>query len=155
MSALLDAKDELARGRDLIELIAMAVRKSPDSDESAIGTDCHAALQHIESCEALISSHIEKAAQVGDSPIAALHREIVRRNAFLKADHGLSEDEFEAHNMETVALADQIADLPALNIDDMLRKIMGYCFNGDHDLRDGPRGKDIWAEACALVGGAA
>lgn len=94
----------------------------------------------------------QKAAKAGDSPIAALHREIIRRNAFLKGDHGLSEDEFEAHNMETVALADQIVDLPAKNADDMLRKIMGYCINGDHDLGDGPRGKDIWAEARALFG---
>ena len=88
----------------------------------------------------------------GESPIAALHREIVRRNTFLNGDHGLSEDDFEAYNMETVALADRIVDLPAQNADDMLRKIMGYTINGDHDLSEGDRAQRICAEARALIG---
>lgn len=117
---------------NLIQVVADRVRKAQDLHEAEI--------------DAL------RAEKAGDSPIAALHREIVSRHALLNGDHGLSEDEFEARNMETVALADQIADLPAHNADDMLRKIMGYSINGDHDLGDGPRGKDIWAEARALVG---
>lgn len=89
--------------------------------------------------------------RTGESPIAALHREIVRRNTFLNGDHGLSEEEFDAYNMETVALADRIVDLPARNADDMLRKIMGYTINGDHDLSEGDRAQRIFAEARALL----
>ena len=74
------------------------------------------------------------------------------RNTFLNGDHGLSEDDFEAYNMETVALADRIVDLPARNADDMLRKIMGYTINGDHDLSEGDRAQRIFAEARALLG---
>lgn len=90
--------------------------------------------------------------RTGESPIAALHREIVRRHAFLNGDHGLTEEDFEAYNMETVKLADQILDLPAQNADDMLREIMGYTINGDHDLSetDGASTR-IYDEARALV----
>lgn len=86
-----------------------------------------------------------------ESPIAALHREIVRRHAFLNSDHGLSEEDFDSYNIETVAMADQIVDLPARNADDMLRKIMGYTINGDHDLSETDAARRIFAEARALV----
>ena len=43
-------------------------------------------------------------------------------------------------------------DLPARNADDMLRKIMGYTINGDHDLSEGDRAQRIFAEARALLG---
>lgn len=98
------------------------------------------------------AEHAVDRAQTGESPIAALHREIVRRNTFLNGDHGLSEEDFEAYNMETVALADRIVDLPAQNADDMLRKIMGYTINGDHDLSEGDKAQRIFAEARALLG---
>lgn len=89
--------------------------------------------------------------RTSESPIAILHREIVKRRAFLSSDHGLSEEAFDAYNMETVKLADQILDLPARNPDDMLRKIMGYTINGDHDLSEGEAAERIFAEARALV----
>ena len=87
-----------------------------------------------------------------ESPIASLHREIVRRHAFLNGDHGLSEEEFDAYNMETVALADQIVDIPARNADDMLRKIMGYTINGDHELSGIGVADHFFNEARALIG---
>lgn len=87
-----------------------------------------------------------------ESPIAALHREIVKRHAFLNGDHGLSEEEFDAYNMETVALADRIAELPAKNADDMLRKILGWSINGDHELSGIGVADRFFDEARALIG---
>ncbi len=89
-----------------------------------------------------------------ESPIATLHREITRRQALMDGDHGMSDDEFEDFNMATVDLAEQIVDLPARNTDDMLRKIMGYTINGDHDLSETKAAHCIWAEARALLGDA-
>lgn len=87
-----------------------------------------------------------------ETPIAAMHREIVRRHKFLNGEHGLSEEAFDAFNLETSAMADAIVDLPAQNADDMLRKIMGYSINGDHtDLSDTDRAAKIWAEMRAMV----
>ena len=87
----------------------------------------------------------------GQSPIAVLHREIVERNAFLNGDNGLSEAEFDAYNMETVALADRIAELPAKNADDMLRKLMGWSINGDHELSGIGVADRFFDEARALL----
>ena len=36
----------------------------------------------------------------------------------------------------------------------MLRKIMGYTVNGDHDLSETEAARRVFAEARALVGGA-
>lgn len=93
----------------------------------------------------------QRAERAEESPIAALHREIVRRHAFLNGKHGLSEVDFDAYNMETVALADRIAELPAQNADDMLRKIMGYTINGDHELSGIGVAERFFDEARVLV----
>lgn len=90
-------------------------------------------------------------APTSESPIAALHREIVKRHAFLNGDHGLSEEEFDAYSMETVALADRIAELPAKSADDMLRKILGWSINGDHELSGIGVADRFFEEARALV----
>lgn len=87
-----------------------------------------------------------------ETPIAAMHREIVRRHQHLNGDHGLTEEEFTAYNMATVDMANAIVDLPARNADDMLRKIMGYSINGDHtDLSTPGLAVKIWAEMQALT----
>ncbi|MDF3606219.1 hypothetical protein PE067_08785 [Paracoccus sp. DMF-8] len=95
----------------------------------------------------------EYSAQVApETPIAAMHREIVRRHAVLEGNHGLSEEAFDAFNMATVEMGNAIVDIPARNADDMLRKIMDYSINGDHpDLHGTEQASRIWAEMRAMV----
>lgn len=100
----------------------------------------------------LAEADAQRAERAEDSPIAALHQEIVKRHAFLNGDHGLSEEEFDAYNMETVALADRIAQLPAKSADDMLRKILGWSINGDHELSGIGVTDRFFNEARALIG---
>ncbi|MFT4013726.1 MAG: hypothetical protein QM682_10035 [Paracoccus sp. (in: a-proteobacteria)] len=93
----------------------------------------------------------QRAEQAEESPIAAMHREITALHALLNGDHGLTEDEADQASSRLAGLANAIAELPARNADDMLRKIMGQTANGDHDIGDGPHAEAIWAEARALV----
>lgn len=82
-----------------------------------------------------------------ETPISAMHREIVRRHAVLEGEHGMSQEAFDAFNMATVEMGNAIVDLPARKADDMLRKIMGYSINGDHpDLSGTEQAGRIWAE---------
>lgn len=93
-----------------------------------------------------------RANSAAETPIAAMHREIVRRQVFLNGDHGLTDEEFTAYNMATVEMANAIVDLPAQNADDMLRKILGYSINGDHpDLHGTEQASRIWAEMQAML----
>ena len=57
MTDLLDAMDELATVRDLVNLMWMAHRKSPDQDEKSIGTSCHIILERLEMANGLLTSH--------------------------------------------------------------------------------------------------
>ena len=95
----------------------------------------------------------EYSAQVApETPIAAMHREIVRRQVFLNGDHGLTDEEFTAYNMATVDMANAIVALPAQNADDMMRKILGYSINGDHpDLHGTEQANRLWSEMQNLV----
>lgn len=90
-----------------------------------------------------------------ESPIAAMHREITALQTVLRGENDLTAADAERMCSRMMELADAIADLPARNADDMLRKIMGQTVNGDHDIGDGPNSEAIWAEARALIGGAA
>ncbi len=58
MSNLLDALDQLASVRDLVNLMGMACRKSPDEDEKALGTCCHIILEQLERAEALLTADL-------------------------------------------------------------------------------------------------
>lgn len=61
MSALLDAMDELARARDLVQLLEMTTRYAPDDDRKALSSGCEAALGRINSALALLGGDPAKA----------------------------------------------------------------------------------------------
>ncbi|NPD15771.1 hypothetical protein HOY34_11210 [Xinfangfangia sp. D13-10-4-6] len=54
--------------------------------------------------------------------------------------------------MATFKLADDILDIPSEGPMDLIWKIMAYSYHGQHEIGDGARGEEIWAEARALVG---
>lgn len=87
---------------------------------------------------------------LNETPIAAMYHRMMQLHR--EADRiGRSTDEAQALDDQMMELADQIVDLPIRGPMDLIYKIMGHTVNGDHDLGDCPRGKDIWAEARALV----
>ncbi|QRZ13743.1 hypothetical protein JWJ88_03505 [Paracoccus methylovorus] len=89
-----------------------------------------------------------------ETPIAAMYREIIRLRE-VACDRSLPEAEGDAACDQMMDLANDIVDLPARDADDFLRKVLGYTVNGDHEIGDGPKAAEIWAEARALIGGAA
>lgn len=101
-------------------------------------------LHHVE-----LEAH--RAEQANDSPIVAMHREITRLQA-IACNSDTPIPEMEAATDRMMDLADQIANLPARDANDMLHKIMGHTGNGDHDLGDCPRGRQIWAEMRKIAG---
>lgn len=87
---------------------------------------------------------------VQETPIAAMYREICRLRTIAN-DQGIDDAIGDAACGRMMELANAIADIPARDPEDMLRKIMGVTVNGDHDIGDGPNADAIWAEARALV----
>ncbi|NPD15770.1 hypothetical protein HOY34_11205 [Xinfangfangia sp. D13-10-4-6] len=47
MSDILDALDELASARDMLQLLEMTTRYQPDNDRKALGAGCEAALARL------------------------------------------------------------------------------------------------------------
>lgn len=87
-----------------------------------------------------------------DTPIIAAYREIERINATVSEQNSsMDEDELDRMTSEMMALADKIVDMPIQGPLDFVFKVMGYTINGEHEIGDGPRASEIWAEARKLV----
>lgn len=48
--------------------------------------------------------------------------------------------------------ADDIVDLPAHNLSEVMLKFMGHTLDGDRETGDCPRSDELWAEARRLIG---
>lgn len=77
-------------------------------------------------------------------------------DAYTEASKGdLTNTENDAWCMKVYALADDVLDQPSTGPLDFVYKLIAQTFDGDHDIGDCPRKEEIWAEARALIGGAA
>lgn len=92
--------------------------------------------------------------QDGPTAIECMHQQVIQlRDA--GNDRALPDAEAEALHLEMMDLADAIVDVPATSFKDMLLKFMAHTINGDHDTEACPRSDELWAEARAMIGGAA
>lgn len=87
-----------------------------------------------------------------ETPIGAPYREWTAIHAQLRsADHGLSDDEWEARHEETWTICNRIMALPSECPSDVMAKIMVFTCEGDHELPKKDDEPEFWAEARALV----
>lgn len=92
-------------------------------------------------------------ATAAPSLIAEMHRKITRAQELLNSPgNGLTDAQADMICDRMMEMANAIIDVPAENATDMLRKILGYTVNGDHDLGQGAEAAKIIAEARALIG---
>lgn len=96
----------------------------------------------------LAAGAVPAVAVAAETPIAAMHREITRLQA-ISSDRNVSPETADEACDRMMELANAIVDLPATTADDLLRKIMGYTVNGNHELDSGSA--QIWDEARALI----
>lgn len=101
------------------------------------------------------------AAMTGATPVMG-HTEtpVMRKYAEWKRSHeawiaDMDRDGSDENNdrwcQATYALADEIVDIPCVGPMDFVFKLMGYTFDGAHEVGAGSKGEMIWAEARALV----
>ncbi|WP_306133459.1 hypothetical protein [Roseivivax marinus] len=70
--SLLDAGDELARARGLVELIQMTCVRDPDAEQKAISEGCDVALERLDRVRGALEAHFRKpAVEAPQKPQAA------------------------------------------------------------------------------------
>lgn len=86
-----------------------------------------------------------------ETPIARMHREIIRLRDIVN-DEAVSDEVSDAAYEKMAALSNEIVDIPARDLGDMMLKFMGHTTDGDHETGECPYSDRLWAEARALVG---
>lgn len=87
----------------------------------------------------------------GDGRIAQMYREITRLNDFAN-DPARPDDEYEPAYQRMSAMVDEVIDIPARDLSEMMLKFMALTLNGAHGTGECPESDQLWAEARALVG---
>ncbi|WP_417626379.1 hypothetical protein [Pararhodobacter aggregans] len=89
-----------------------------------------------------------------ESPVAILFREwlTLKREWDAAASGDLSDESNHAWCILVFAAADAVLDAPSTGPRDFLMKLFAQTFDGEHEIRDCPRGAEIWAEARSLLG---
>ncbi|MDQ7776259.1 MAG: hypothetical protein Q4615_10395 [Paracoccus aminovorans] len=90
-----------------------------------------------------------------ETPVMRAYREWEALYAFLNRDDrgGLSADDWNSECDRRIEIEDQMMEMPAQNARDIIAKVLAYTANGDSELPYPDHA--FWAEARALVGGAA
>lgn len=92
------------------------------------------------------------AAAETETPISAMHREIIRLRDY-SYDPAFREPDADAANDRMYDLANnELPFLPATSLRDWALKLLAYTIDGEFSLDDCPALEQLWAEARALTG---